>query len=68
MINTRCVYYSEYFNYFLNSIILLFSDDVPRTLVESSPIGGKHHLTPSSKQDVLPKPKRFNVGRFILSF
>ncbi|CAB4030538.1 Hypothetical predicted protein, partial [Paramuricea clavata] len=30
--------------------------------VESSPIGGKHHLTPSSKQDVLPKLKRFNVG------
>ncbi|CAB3989959.1 Hypothetical predicted protein [Paramuricea clavata] len=29
--------------------------------VEESPIGEKHHLTPSSKQS-LPKPKRFNVG------
>jgi hypothetical protein len=29
--------------------------------VEKNPIGGKHHLTPSSKQS-LPKPKRFNVG------
>ncbi len=79
MINTRCVYYSEYFDYFLkkkhcnsNGIILLFSDDIPGTStatsnVESSPIGGKHHLTPS-KQDVLPELKRFNVGRFILSF
>ena len=65
--STRC------YNFDLSSHLYLFTiDDPPRSStpkegvlpeanVEQSPIGGKHHLTPSSKQS-MPKPKQFNVG------
>ncbi len=29
------------------------------------PIGGKHHLTPSSKEVGMPNPKRFAIGKII---
>ena len=68
--------------YLIQYNIFFQLDDVPRTSTpeieripatfagDESPIGGKHHLTPSSKQAELPKPKarRFDVGKSVLLF